>query len=142
MGKRLLLGAAALIVSTGGAAAGHSVTDIRLDGYCNTYHIKIAGVVAAAQDSPSCSGTYGGGLVATVKNFGKSVDLALQDAAGPGVQLMLELSYPFTDGGVFKLYQTVDGTSFNEALDGTYSIITSPDAGPKNDPSVTSRIRR
>jgi len=121
--KRILaLGAAALIASASGALAGRNVKDIHLDGYCSIYHISIAGGLVNAQDTPSCSGAYGGGLVATVKDTGKTVTLALQDASSPGVQRMLVLSYPFATGGTFKLYETTDGTNFHLALDGTYTV--------------------
>jgi hypothetical protein len=136
--RRVPLLALALVLCAGGASARPRVTEISLDGYCNIYHISISGVLAAAQDTPSCSGTYGGGLAATVKGFGKSVDLALQDASNPGVQLMLELSYPFTTGGTFHLYQTTDGINFTDALDGTYSISTAPDRGAKSARSATA----
>src|ERR1700733_6654223 len=104
MRRILALGAAALVASTGLANARGKTTEISLDTYCNIYQITVTGVLAAAQDTPSCSGNFGGGLVATVKGFGKSADIALQDASNPGVQLMLELSYPFTNGGTFHLY--------------------------------------
>ncbi len=94
-----------------------------------------------AQDTPSCSGNFGGGLVATVKGFGKSVDIALQDASNPGVQLMLELSYPFVTGGTFHLYQTTNGITFSDALDGTYSIDTAPERGEKSGVSATAAIK-
>jgi len=142
MRRILALGAVALFASTGLANARGKATDISLDSYCNIYHVSINGVLAAAQDTPSCSGNFGGGLVATVKGFGKSVDIALQDASSPGVQLVLELSYPFATGGIFHLYQTTDGINFNDALDGTYSIDKTPDRGEKSNVSVTSALRR
>lgn len=135
--KRILaLGTAALIASASGASAGHGITkDIHLDGYCNIYHINITAGLANAQDTPGCSGTYGGGLVATVKDTGKTVTLAIQDASSPGVQRMLVLSYPFTTGGTFKLYETTNGLNFHLALDGTYSL----DAAPQDGSSITAR---
>jgi hypothetical protein len=141
--KRIFaLVAAALVASTTFASARGRATDISLDSYCNIYHITITGVLAAAQDTPSCSGNFGGGLLASVKGFGKSVDIALQDASNPGVQLMLELSYPFVTGGTFHLYQTTNGITFTDALDGTYSIDTAPERGEKSAVSVTAAARR
>jgi hypothetical protein len=142
MRRILALGAAALVASTGFANARGKTSEISLDGYCNIYQITITGVLAAAQDTPSCSGNFGGGLVATVKGFGKSVDIALQDASNPGVQLMLELSYPFVTGGTFHLYQTTNGITFSDALDGTYSISTAPERGEKSNLSATAAVRR
>ena len=142
MKKILALGALALVASTAAADARGKVYDISLDGYCNIYHIQVTGVLAAAQDTPSCSGNFGGGLVATVKSFGKSVDLALQDQSNPGVQLMLELSYPFVTGGTFHLYQTTNGITFTDELDGTYSIDTAPERGAKSAVSATAAIKR
>ena len=142
MRRILALGAAALVASTGFASARGKTTDISLDSYCNIYHITITGVLVAAQDTPSCSGNFGGGLLASVKGFGKSVDIALQDASNPGVQLMLELSYPFVTGGTFHLYQTTNGITFSDALDGTYSIDTSPERGEKSDRSATLQTPR
>ncbi len=142
MKKILVLGALALLASTGAACAHGKVYDISLDGYCNIYHIQVTGVLAAVQDTPSCSGNFGGGLLATVKGFGKSVDVALQDQSNPGVQLMLELSYPFVTGGTFHLYQTTNGITFTDALDGTYSIDTAPERGEKSAVSATAAIKR
>ncbi len=141
MRRILALGAAAFVASTGLANARGRAADISLDSYCNIYHITVTGVLAAAQDTPSCSGNFGGGLVATVKGFGKSVDIALQDASNPGVQLMLELSYPFVTGGTFHLYQTTNGITFSDALDGTYSISTAPERGEKSAVSATAARR-
>jgi hypothetical protein len=138
MRRILALGAAVLFASTGLAAAHGRTYEISLDGYCNIYHIQITGVLAAAQDTPTCSGNFGGGLVATVKGFGKSVDLALQSQSNPGVQLMLELSYPFVNGGTFHLYQTTNGITFSDALDGTYSLHAAPDEGAKSAMSATA----
>jgi hypothetical protein len=113
--------------------------DIHLDGYCNIYHVTLKQGLANAQDTPSCSGTFGGGLLGTVHLHGKTVVLAIQDASSPGVQRMLELSYPFTGGGTFKLYETTNGTNFHLALDGTYSLVEG--GGPRGTRSVTARGR-
>jgi hypothetical protein len=126
-----------LCAATGFAQARTRITDISLDGYCNIYHVRITGVLATAQDTPSCTGNFGGGFVATVKGFGKSVDIALQDSSNPGVQLVLQLSYPFTEGGVFHLYQTTDGINLIDEVDGTYSIAGAAQ-GPKSARSITS----
>ena len=75
-----------------------------------------------------------------MKGFGKSVLLALQDPSQQGAQFMLELSYPLTPGGAFKLYQTNDGTHLNDALDGTYSVETSPSHEKSNEPSATALL--
>lgn len=139
--RRIPLAALALLLCASGAEARPRTTEISLDGYCNIYHVTISGVAAAAQDTPSCSGNFGGGFVATVKGFGKSVDVALQDPSSPGVQLMLELSYPFVTGGTFKLWQTTDGINFQDMLDGTYSISTAPDRGAKSAKSATAAIK-
>ncbi|HTT97189.1 MAG TPA: hypothetical protein VMF58_04020 [Rhizomicrobium sp.] len=138
----LALTAAAVVAATGTAHARAKVTDISLDGYCDIYHVRITGVLAAAQDTPSCTGNFGGGFVATVKGFGKSVDIALQDTSNPGVQLMLELSYPFTSGGTFHLYQTTDGVNFIDELDGTYSLDAAAERGVKSSMPITKAIRR
>jgi hypothetical protein len=141
--KRILaLGAAALFASTGFAEARTRIFDISLDGYCNDYHISLTGVLVAAQDVPTCTGNFGGGFVSTIYGYGKSVEIALQDASNPGVQLMLTLSYPFVTGGPFHLYQTTDGVNFVDELDGTYSIDTSPERGAKSDVSVTKAVLR
>ncbi len=132
MRKILALGAAILLASAAAATAHGKVYEISLDGYCNIYNTQISGVLVAAQDTPSCSGNFGGGLLATVKGFGKSADIALQDPSNPGVQLMLELSYPFVSGGTFHLYQTTNGITFTDALDGTYSLDTAPERGEKS----------
>jgi hypothetical protein len=129
--KRILASTALVLALSGSnAVAGSHVTGIKLDGYCDNFTVTLKGNVAVAQDAPSCSGMYGGGLVAGVKVFGKSVLLALQDQTGsPGVQIMLELSYPFTPTGTFRLYQTTDGTVFQDAVDGTYTM----NGAPEND---------
>jgi hypothetical protein len=133
------LAAAALICSAGASLAKSKTFAIGLDGFCDNYGVTLSGTIAAAQDAPSCSGQYGGGLLATVKGFGKTVLLALQDPINqPGVQVMLELSYPFTDGGTFTIYQTTDGVNFVDEFDGTYSVGRDAQRGEKNSRSITS----
>ena len=140
MKKTLIWGALALAVST--CAANARTVEISLDGTCNVYSIRFMDTVsAAAQDTPSCSGTYGGGVIATVKNSGHALVLALQDPSSPGVQWMLNIDYPFVNGGDFTLYQTTDGTRFTDALDGTYSMVGTPGMGAKTSKSATSLAR-
>jgi len=140
MKKTLIWGALALAVST--CAAGARTVEISLDGTCNIYSIRFVDTVSAGvQDSPGCSGTYGGGVIATVKNSGHALVLALQDPSSPGVQWMLNIDYPFVNGGDFTLYQTTDGTRFTDALDGTYSIVGTPGMGAKTRKSATSLAR-
>jgi hypothetical protein len=141
--KRILaLGAAALFASTGFAEARTRVFDVSLDGYCNDYHIRVTGVLVAAQDVPTCTGNFGGGFVSTIYGYGKSVEIALQDASNPGVQLVLTMSYPFVTGAPFHLYQTTDGVNFVDELDGTYSLDAAPERGEKSGLSITKAIRR
>jgi hypothetical protein len=137
----LLLSAAAMVLSASAAVARPVTKAIRLDGYCNVYSITIDKGIAWVQDTPSCSGNYGGGVVGSAKNFGKSIDLALQSMSSPGVQLYLVASYPFVTGGTFKLYQTVDGNNFIDEVDGTYTLDSSPENGPKGGKSVTTAFR-
>lgn len=137
MKKTLIWGALAFSVST--CAANARIVEISLDGTCNIYSIKFMDTVSvAAQDTPSCSGTYGGGVIAAVKNSGHALVLALQDPSSPGVQWMLNIDYPFVNGGDFTLYQTTDGTRFTDALDGTYSMVGTPNMGAKSGKSATS----
>ncbi len=137
--KRILAAVATALVLTTVQADARRINEISLDGYCTIYHVVLSGGLLSAQDTPTCSGTYGGGLVGSVKGDGKSVVIALQDPGSPGVQRMLTLSYPFVTGGIFKLYETTDGTNFHLALDGTYSLETAPERGPKSEVSVTAR---
>ena len=140
--KRILaLSAVALVALTGLANARTRVFDISLDGYCNDYHIRMTGVLVAAQDTPTCTGNFGGGFSSSIKGFGKTVEIALQDASSPGVQLFLALSYPFVTGGTFHLYQTTDGINFVDELDGTYSLDTAAERGEKSALSITKAIR-
>lgn len=141
MKHSLLLGAAMLAIFTCTADARPITKAIRLDGYCNVYSITMENGIAWVQDTPSCSGNYGGGVVGSAKLFGKSVNLALQSAANPGVQLYLVASYPFVTGGTFKLYQTTDGNNFVDEVDGTYTLDSSPEHGPTSDKSVTTAFR-
>jgi hypothetical protein len=134
--------AAALIALTGTAGAKPKTVDISLDGYCNIYHVTLELGVAHVQDTPSCSGNYGGGFVGAAKPYGKTINLAIQDQSIPGVQLMLVLSYPLISGGAFHLYQTTDGTSFQDMLDGTYSLVSAARMNPKGAMSVTSALGR
>jgi len=135
------LAAAALLAAMTVQAEARRVNEISLDGYCTIYHIVQSGVLMSAQDTPSCSGTYGGGLIGAVKGDGRTVVLALQDPGSPGAQRMIELSYPFVAGGTFKLYETYDGNNFHLALDGTYSLADAPERGPKSAVSVTAPRR-
>ncbi len=140
MKKTLIWGALALAVST--CAAEARTVEISLDGTCNTYSIRFMDTVSAAvQDTPSCSGTYGGGVIAVVKNSGHALVMALQDPSSPGVQWMLNIDYPFVTGGDFTLYQTTDGTRFTDALDGTYSLVGTPGMGGKTAKSATALAR-
>lgn len=141
MRKILLLGACIFAVSATASAANPVVKSIRLDGYCNAYTITMNKGVAWVQDAPSCSGNYGGGVVGSANGFGKSVNLALQSASSPGVQLYLIASYPLVTGGKFKLYQTTDGNNFVDEVDGTYTVDGSPEKGPTSDKSVTTAFR-
>ena len=142
MKRQLLMGVATLAILTGAAEARPITKAIRLDGYCNVYSITMDKGIAWVQDTPSCSGNYGGGVIGSAKGFGKSIDLALQSASSPGVQLYLVASYPFVTGGTFKLYQTTDGNSFVDEVDGTYTLDTSPENGPAGGKPVTSAFKR
>jgi len=142
MKKTLVLGAVALFATTNLANAATRISDISLDGYCNDYHIRVTAVRVAAQDTPTCTGNFGGGFLSTIKGFGKTAEIALQDASNPGVQLVLTLSYPFVTGGTFHLYQTTDGVNFVDELDGTYSLDAAPERGEKSNLSITKLIRR
>ena len=137
--KHILAASAAVLVAMTAQAEARRVNDISLDGYCNIYHLVQSGALMSVQDTPSCSSTYGGGVIGSVKGDGKAVVVALQDPSFPGVQRMLELSYPFVTGGVFKLYETNDGNNFHLALDGTYSLDNAPERGAKSAVSVTAR---
>jgi len=141
MRKIHLLGVALLAASTAAASARPITKAIRLDGYCNVYSITMSQGTAWVQDTPTCSGNYGGGVVGSAKGFGKSLDLALQSASSPGVQLFLVVSYPLVTGGTFKLYQTTDGNSFVDEVDGTYTLDASPENGPAGGTPVTSAFR-
>ena len=57
------------------------------------------------------------------------------------MQWMLDIDYPFVDGGSFTLYQTTNGTNFVDALDGTYSMTGTPGMGPKTAKSATALAR-
>jgi hypothetical protein len=138
--RAFFVSAVLVLASASSALAAPHITGIKLDGYCDNFTVTLRGAVAVAQDAPSCTGLYGGGLIAGVKVFGKSVLLAPQDQTGsPGVQYMLELSYPFTPTGTFRIYQTTDGTSFQDASDGTYTMNGAPANGSGK--PVTSAFR-
>jgi hypothetical protein len=139
--KKILASAALLTMLSASAVMARpaTTTDIKLDGFCNIYSVTVDRVMAKAQDTPSCTGTYGGGLVGTTKGFGKSVILALQDQGGsPGVQMVLQLSYPFTPTGTFTIYQTTDGQTFQDMYDGTYEVDSAPGKQHGHERSITS----
>jgi len=121
---------AALLYTTGSALARHHhpvVTEIGIDGFCNVYKVTYnpRTHLATAQDTPNCTGTYGGGVLAQTKTAGDVMLLAVQDQQNqPGVQIMLQLSYPFTTSGAVTIYQTTDGLTFTDAFDGTYTVET------------------
>jgi hypothetical protein len=138
----LALCALAVLASTGMAGAKGKSYDISLDGYCNIYHTQITGNFVVVQDTPSCSGNFGVGMLATVKSDGKVALISLANTADPGAQLLLELSYPFANGGTFHLYQTTNGATYTDALDGTYSLHAAPDEGAKSAMPVTAALRR
>jgi hypothetical protein len=141
--EKIVLLAAALLATSACAVEARPVTKaIRLTGYCNVYSITTSAGTAWVQDTPSCSGNFGGGVVGSAKFFGKSINLAMQDASNPGVQLMLVVSYPFVTGGTFKLYQTTTGTNFVDEIDGTYTLDAAPDGEPEGGKPVTSVFQR
>lgn len=141
--KKMLASAVLLTMLSASAVMARPVTTaIKLDGFCNIYSVTVNQVLAKAQDTPSCTGTYGGGLVGATKTFGKSVILALQDQVGsPGVQMMLQLSYPFTPTGTFTIYQTTDGLTFQDMFDGTYEMDNAPKQPHGRERSITSLFR-
>lgn len=132
----LALGAALLLTTV--SAQARRLTEISLDGYCNIFHVVQQDGLVSVQDTPSCSGTFGGGFIGSASGYGKQMVLAIQDASSPGVQRMISFSYPFTTGGTFSLFETNTGTDFHLALDGTYSIIEA-DRVAKSARSITSR---
>ncbi|HTT97192.1 MAG TPA: hypothetical protein VMF58_04035 [Rhizomicrobium sp.] len=149
MKRTLALAAAALLCTTGAALARHHhgkpvTVDLGIDGFCNIYHVTYSTKtsLATAQDTPSCTGTYGGGMLAQTKPAGDVMLLALQDPQGqPGVQLMVQFSYPFTTGGTVTIFQTTDGTTFTDAFDGTYTVETGTRANGGSKP-VQSAFRK
>jgi hypothetical protein len=142
MKTMLALGALALLATTNAAGAKTKTYELSLDGYCNIYQTQVTGNFAVLQDTPSCSGNFGVGMLATTKSDGKSVLVSLANTADPGAQLLLELSYPFTNGGTFHLYQTTNGVTYTDALDGTYSLHAARDEGAKSAMPVTAAIKR
>lgn len=139
--KKILVSAALLTMLSASAVIARpaTTTDIKLDGFCNIYSVTVDHIMAKAQDTPSCTGTYGGGLVGVTKGFGKSVILALQDQNGsPGVQMVLQLSYPFTPTGTFTIYQTTDGQVFQDMFDGTYEVDSAPGKQHGRERSITT----
>jgi hypothetical protein len=108
------------------AASAHSKTTvIALDQSCDKFDVTVTKDTAGALDAPSCAATFGGGIVG--KKDG-ALTLGLQDPSQPGVQFILELSYPLTDGGTFSIYQTTDGVRLQDMQDGHYSVETDPRA--------------
>jgi hypothetical protein len=122
MKRILFLSAAVLLCSVTGSMAKPKLTVIKLNETCDTFDVTISGATVTATDAPSCAATYGGGLVGSVKGFGKTVVLALHDPSQPGVQFVLELAYPFLQGGAYTLYQTTNGNSLTDEIDGTYTV--------------------
>jgi hypothetical protein len=148
--KRILaLAGAALLCTTGGALAGHHhrkpiTVEVGIDGFCNVYRVTYSTRtgLATAQDEPSCTGTYGGGMLAQTKVAGDVMMLALQDQTNqPGVQVMMQLSYPFTPTGTVTIFQTTDGTTFSDAFDGTYTLQTGTPLNRGSKP-VSSAFRK
>ena len=122
MKRILFLSAAVLMCSVTGSVAKSKAYVIKLNDTCDTYDVTITGTTATALDAPSCASTYGGGILATQKGFGRALILALHDPSQPGVQFVLELAYPFIQGGAYHLYSTTNGHTLTDALDGTYSV--------------------
>lgn len=122
MNRIFALAGLTLALSATAAMARPTTTTVALDSSCDKFDVTVTKNTAVARDAPSCAGTYGGGVIGAVKPMGKAVLLALQDPSQPGVQFMLELSYPFVSGGTFKLYETTDGVRLDDAQDGTYTV--------------------
>ena len=129
----MLGGLAALLLST---TAGSAVTQISLNGCCNTYAVRHYNFGHFAAKEIGCGTGFGGGLLASIKGVGKTAVIALQDSNTPGSQLEIVFSYPFTNGGSWELYGTSDGVHFNTLAGGSYAIGAPAERGTK---SVTAR---
>jgi hypothetical protein len=135
--KRLFVASALCLLASAGAASAGGVV-VSLDGYCNAYDIRAAKGLSAIKDT-GCSNGFGGGVVGSVKGFGKAVIVGLQDPGNSSVQFVFEFSYPLTNGGSWTLYSNNDGVHTSLVLSGTYSLATPGEIESKGTKSVTAR---
>ena len=119
MRKTLLLTVCILLGGAAAAFARSTTTVVALDQSCDKFDVTISKGKVVASDAPSCAGTFGAGLVGKRDGF---ITLGMQDPSQPGVQFVLQLSYPLVSGGTFSLYQTIDGLHLQDMQDGNYSV--------------------
>lgn len=122
MKLHLIAGAAALVLSTVSAIAG-PVTWIKLDNSPNIFAITRQG------DTYAQLHYFGGepvgmgvGLAASTKDVVKGVMLTDSGMNG-GKFVCYDFQRPFTTGGMWIAYETVDGSKVQWIGSGTYSVI-------------------
>jgi hypothetical protein len=122
MKTSLALAAGVLLAFTSVAYAKTKTEIISLDGHCDVITIHISKSLIAGADDPACSAQFGGGLIGKVKGFGNAIVAGVQSPAAPGVQFVLQISYPLITGGTWNLYDTTDGVTLSQIETGTYSV--------------------
>ncbi|HEY5047505.1 MAG TPA: hypothetical protein VII49_05750 [Rhizomicrobium sp.] len=136
----LALAAAAFIASSAGASARTHTHVITLDGHCDQLTMTITGTLVAGTDDASCEAGIGGGEIGKVKNVGDAIVAGVQFTAKPGIQFVIQLSYPLATGGSWVLFETTDGVTLTELESGTYTLVSDGAEAPRGAPPVTAAL--
>ena len=125
MKKLLLLGAAALLVSTLGAGAQVAKTfTIMLNGRPDLFRItqQTDDLFAQQHRSTRWGVSYGAGMTASTPYIYKGIMVTDFGKNGQS-QACYNFEFPFRDGGHWFAYRTVDGYHVLKAGAGTYRVL-------------------
>ncbi|HVZ91562.1 MAG TPA: hypothetical protein VG843_07925 [Rhizomicrobium sp.] len=140
--KPLVALAAAILLAAPSAANARNVA-INLDGFCDLVAFEVETPVVVGVTDDSCEAGVFVGAIAKVKGMDREVVLAsLAFKNRPGRPYVLQVDYPFKDGGVWSIFYTKDGNAVSPFATGVYKV-WGPGAAPKpSGPRLTDVLKR
>ncbi|HEY8698747.1 MAG TPA: hypothetical protein VIM02_14135 [Rhizomicrobium sp.] len=141
----LLLTAAAVLASTGGAMA--DPTTISFDGYCDVWTITPSDrpLVAAVENDPdgTCETFRGIGDLGRIRGFGHAVSIGgVFNSGDPNAVYVTTISEPLVTGGTFSVYYTLDGVTVNLSHTGTYTVVAAGSKVERGHKRLTEKAHR
>jgi hypothetical protein len=126
MKSLLLVGAAALAIGAGGAAAAKTVS-ISFDGLCDGMDIivnKAARTALETGNGCDAGAHFGAGTIGRSRNWGNAITLGvnLYAKGGSGYQYIYVISYPLVTGATWSNFYTTDGKTLSRIATGTYTV--------------------